>query len=445
MTARFGALRARNPLPKGTIPVGIGLAVTGIASYAFLVVSARALGPDAYSGLAVLWAAVYLIGPGLFIPLEQEVARLLAERRAHGIGSAPVVSRAAILGAGLAAIVIIAATALNRTITDHMFKGDVVLFLGLLVGVIGYYVANLAEGVLAGNARFARYGLYLGGEAVIRLGICIICVVVGASTPGPYGLALGIAPVLALIPSFIGVRGLMRPGPVARWRDLTMSLGALTTGSLFAQLLVNAPPLLAEILDRGDPATNNGTTVGAFTAALILARIPFFVFQAIQAALLPSLAGLVATQRFDQFWRILIRLVAVITAMAAVGVVIGFSVGSRLVGLFFGHDFFVSNRTVGMLALASSLYLVAMALAQAVIALAAPRFVAIGWGAGALVLVIVSMVGPAGLAGVEWGYAAGSATAVAVMISGLWMLWSRGARAHTPDVIEAAYDLALEP
>lgn len=412
--------------------MGIGLFVTGIASYAFLVLSARALGPEAYGGLAVLWISVYMVGPGFFIPLEQEVSRLVAARTVHDLGSGPIIRRAATLGIAFTFVILAASVALAHPITDHVFTGDMVLFVGLLVGVVGYYIANLAKGVLSGHGKFGRYGLYLGGESAIRLAICVLCIAVGTTTPGPFGLALGIAPVLALIPAFAGVRGLFEAGPPARWRDLTMSLGILTAGSIFAQVLVNAPPLLAEVLNSADSAAVGETTVGAFTAALILARVPFFLFQAVQAALLPSLAKLVARHEYRRFWRGLVTLVGLVGGLAAIGTVIAFIVGADIVKLFFGSDFVVTNRTVGMLTAGSSLYLVAMALAQAVIALAAPRFVAIGWGIGAIALVIVSVFGPSGLFAIEIGYVVGSGAAVATMCTGLWMLWSSDARDARP-------------
>ena len=62
--------------------VGVGLIVAGLSAYGFLVLADKALSKDAYSPLGVLWSIVFLIGPGLFLPLEQEISRALAERSA---------------------------------------------------------------------------------------------------------------------------------------------------------------------------------------------------------------------------------------------------------------------------------------------------------------------------------------------------------------------------
>ena len=78
--------RDSNPLPEGTFAVGVGLLVAGVTACGFLVVSARALGKTEYAPLSVLWSLVFLAGPGFFLPLEQEVSRALAARRARGEG-----------------------------------------------------------------------------------------------------------------------------------------------------------------------------------------------------------------------------------------------------------------------------------------------------------------------------------------------------------------------
>src|ERR1044072_3842670 len=89
-----------NPLPEGTLAVGAGLIVSGITSYGFLAISARALGPEKDAPLGVLWALTYVVCPGVFLPLEQEVGRALSTRRAKGLGGGPLIRRAALGGGG---------------------------------------------------------------------------------------------------------------------------------------------------------------------------------------------------------------------------------------------------------------------------------------------------------------------------------------------------------
>ncbi|MEC7404772.1 MAG: polysaccharide biosynthesis protein, partial [Actinomycetota bacterium] len=98
-------MRERSPLPDGTPAIALGLAINGISTYGFLVLARRAVGDEAYGGLAIVWSLVYILGPGLFQPLEQEVARATAARGSLGQGSAPVLRQAANIGAVFLALV----------------------------------------------------------------------------------------------------------------------------------------------------------------------------------------------------------------------------------------------------------------------------------------------------------------------------------------------------
>ena len=434
-------LRRRNPLPEGTLAVGVGLAVTGVAAYAFLVISARQLGPTEYGGLSVLWALVFLIGGGFFLPLEQEVSRQLVGRRVAGLGGGPVIRRALLLGCALAGALIAVIVVAEPVLSRRLFRGEPLLVLGLILGIVGYMVANLVEGVFSGNGRFGRYGAYLGSEAVLRLAICLLCVVAGVRTAGPYGLALGLSPLLITVVMVWGQRDLARPGPEIAWADISAALGALLVAAVLAQVLINAPPVLVQLL----AGPRHKAEVGVFTAALVVARVPLFLFQAIQAALLPKLSGLVAAERYQEFRRGLRRLVMMVAALAVVGTLIGFAAGSTIMTAVFGPDFDISNRTVGMLAAGSGAYVVATALAQALIALGGLRRVAVGWGIGCLVLLVTVSFGVDPVVRVENAFVAGTVASIAAMAVELWRQQASGAVATPGAVIEAMNDLPLEP
>src|SRR4051794_36597467 len=109
---RAQALIAALPLPDGTLAVGVGLVVSGITTYLFQILAFRGLSKPDYGALNALWVFVFVLAPGIFLPVEQEVGRALAARRAHGIGGAPVIRRAGVIGLvfattlGLAVIVL---------------------------------------------------------------------------------------------------------------------------------------------------------------------------------------------------------------------------------------------------------------------------------------------------------------------------------------------------
>ena len=183
MASRVADLRDRNPLPEGTVVVGAGLAVTGAASYGYLVISAPVLGPAQSGSLSVLWALVFMIG-GIFLPFEQEVSRRLVGRRVAGLGARSIARRALVLGAGLVGILIVVTAALAPTLTDRLFSGEGLLVVALMLGAAGLLVANWTQGVLSGSGRFERYGSYLGGESLVRLTICVVLLPSACAPPG---------------------------------------------------------------------------------------------------------------------------------------------------------------------------------------------------------------------------------------------------------------------
>ena len=125
----------RGRLPEGSVLVGGGLVVNGLAAYAFITLASRDLGPEAYTPVGLLWALSFLLGPGFFQPLEQEVARVVASRADGRLG--PVVRTAAAIGAGMVGILAVGAVLLRDRLQYDLFDGDGLLVVGLLLVLVG--------------------------------------------------------------------------------------------------------------------------------------------------------------------------------------------------------------------------------------------------------------------------------------------------------------------
>jgi hypothetical protein len=93
MATQGAAIRERNRLPVGTVVVGAGLAVTGVASYGFLVTSARVLPPPSSAASRCCGFLVSTVG-GMFLPFERELSRRLVGRRVAGLRGRSIVRRA---------------------------------------------------------------------------------------------------------------------------------------------------------------------------------------------------------------------------------------------------------------------------------------------------------------------------------------------------------------
>lgn len=378
LTAAARRLLQRSPLPSGTIAVGGGLAVAAISAYAFLAIAARALGTHRYAPLSTLWALIFVTGPGLFLPLEQEVGRALSARRVRGEGGGPLIRRAALAGGGVALVVSVLALTLGRPLLDRLFDGDALLSLAFVLALGGYAAEFLVRGMLSGSGRFVPYGVIVGGEAAVRALGVIVFAVVGVRLAGLYGLTLALGSILAVAVVLRGQRGLFEPGPPAPWSELTGRLGYLLTGSLLAAFLVNAGPLTVKLIST----SAQHDTAGIFLSGLIMARTPLFFFQAVQAALLPRLAALASAGRHAEFRHGFGRLLLLVAAVGVLAV-LGFALlGPLIVRVLFGRGFVLSHRDMAELAAASAIYMLALALAQALIALDQHGRSALGWLVG---------------------------------------------------------------
>jgi O-antigen/teichoic acid export membrane protein len=430
-----------NPLPEGTVEVGVGLIIAGLTAYGFTVVSARALGQSDYAPLSVLWAMVFLAGPGFFLPLEQEVSRALSARRALGQGTGPVVKRAGVLGAVICALLVGVTLLLSPIIVSKLFDDDWLLLFGLILGMVGYCIELLARGTFSGLGRFRPYSVVIGGEGLVRFLVCAGLAIAGVGYAGWYGLALGIAPLVAVAVSLRGQHELVTEGPDAPYSELSSALGALLAGSVLAMVLVNGGPIAMKILATDDQAD----AVAAFFTAVIIARIPLFLFQAVQAALLPKLSALATEGRFDEFKIGFRKLVAVIGGAGIIAVVAATLIGPKAIEILYGSEYVLSHRTVGLLAAGSVLFMLAQAMAQAVIALGGHTRMAICWLVSVVAFIVVTALGNDLYLRVEMGLLVGSAVACVGMALLVRQMVRSGASVHTGDLIEAIHDLSVEP
>lgn len=401
--------RLRGVLPEGTIAVGTGLLVSGVSSYVFLKLVRAGIGTDkGTEPITQLWFLTFLLAPGFFLPVEQEVGRALAHRRALHQGGGPVVRRAASLSLVLAGVTTVALLASSPVLVDSLFADNWSLLVCLVVAFLAWASGHLARGILSGSGRFAPYGLLLAADGLIRVAIAVGLKLAGVTSPAAWGIAVAVPPAAAVALAMRRQRGLLEPGPEAAWSELTPNLGWLVAGSVLAAVLVNGGPIVAGLLKDEDQSA----LVSHFTYAVIITRIPLFLFQAVQAALLPKLAQLAAQGAIAEFRNGFRKLITVVATVGAVGVIGALAIGTYAVKIF-SAEAELSRRTVGLLALASALYMLGLAMAQAVIALHGHARVALGWAVAVAVFLVTALVwGHDLLLRVEMGLVLGSAAAV---------------------------------
>jgi O-antigen/teichoic acid export membrane protein len=367
---------SRIPLPEGTLTVGVGLFIAGISAFVFFKIGQQALGQDGFKPIVAMWFIAFSLAPGFFLPIEQEVGRALSHRRALNQGGHPVVRRMIPLAITMLVVLAVIIAIASPYLTKHLFDGYSSVVVCLVLTLVSYAPMHLARGICSGSQRFGAYGIIIGADGAARvIGVAVLWAL-GVDSVGAFALMIALSPLVGVIG--VGLFGKLHTdvGPPAPWSEVTPNLGWLLIGSLFAAALVNAGPITVDIL-----GTNaKPELITQFGNAVIFARIPLFLFQAVQAALLPRLARLAAQGHLDEFRSALQKLLVLVVGVGVLGTIGAFAIGPAVLELI--YDGGIDRRTLTLLALSSAIYMVAVAFAQATIALRGHALAGIGWALG---------------------------------------------------------------
>jgi O-antigen/teichoic acid export membrane protein len=407
-------------LNKG-FAVPAGSLVQGLTAYGFLVVAARALPPEAYAPLAALWALVFATAPALFIPFEQDIARRLARRDEGAPGGVAVVRAGAFCA--LVALTVAVALALPWVPVLHgrALDGSGLLLAALALSVVGYGLTHLVRGVLLGTGHLQLYGGTLAGEGVLRLLAAVVLLLLAVESAGPYGLAVGAAPLVIGLLCLPAVRRAARsrpPGASAGElspRTMLRTLLWLVVATVLSFALINGGPLVVKLLAGPDETQD----AGRLLAGLLLVRLPFFAFPTLQAFLLPRFAALTAVRDRGAAQALARRVAAVHLGLTVPAVAATALVGPPVVRFVFGGQYGLGSLDLALLTLGAAGHLLAMLLGLALIAQGRSAALALAWGGAAGIAgLTIALVEPL-LLRVELGLLAGSWTAVAVVIGAI--------------------------
>ena len=363
----------RSALPSGSFTIGSGLLVGGISIYVFFRLGQEGLGQDGFKPIVSLWFVMFALVPGFFLPLEQEVSRSVAHRRALGDGVRPVVRKVAPVAAAITLLLVVAVALARTRLTNDLFEGSAVVTLALVIALVGYAPFHIARGICSGLGHFRIYSLMIALDGLFRVIACAVFLLAGLDRVGPYALMVAVVPLVIAVGAFGSGRLRTSPGTPASWGELAPNLGWLLLGTLCSGALINAGPLTVDLLGEGTAPE----VVTRFGNAVLLARIPLFLFQAVNAAMLPRLTQLVTLGNATEFRAVLRRLFTLVGGVGVIGVVGAFIAGPWVLDLVYEGG--IDRRTITLLAFASAVYMLAQACAQSVLSMSGHVFVAVGW------------------------------------------------------------------
>lgn len=353
----------------------MGLGCSGLATYAFFAITSRTLDPASYAAVGVLWSLLFAVGNGVMQPLEQEVARAVADRRARGIGPGPVIRRAVAIGVGFTALLVVFGLVTRPWILDELLDGRGSLVAAFLAGLAAFSAGHLARGTLSSHGRFGAYALFFGADGMTRVFVAALLTFAAVEAAGAYGAVLAVAPLVGVLIALAGQKGLMDPGPEAHWGELTRALGWLLVGTVSLALVVQGGTIAVQVL----ASDTDEAAAGVFLNGLQIARIPLFLFQAVLASLLPRLSRLAGSGELEHFRYSLMRLIRAIAVVGVVATLVAVTVGPFVVGIVFGSEDVLGPVDMGMLAVTFLVIMLAICCDQALIALSGHKLMAIGW------------------------------------------------------------------
>jgi O-antigen/teichoic acid export membrane protein len=470
---------------SGARILSVGIAATGLLTFAYFSIASHVLSEEAAQRLDVLWSVMFVVISVIYRPVEQLLSRTIAERRAHGHVAHPLRVPIALQG-GFALLFLLVALALHEELIDHVFDGYSALYYVLLVGTLAYAGSYFARGWLAGHQYFGLFGALVLMESTSR--ICFALAAALGVSSGQTAVALGIAvaPLISLvvvpaaflrsgrersdartgsiavdetdaapIPTEAPAPGRAEPGPliltadeadaalagpgtegvqeIAAHEELSLSRGgrfALWVSGIMLseQTLLNASVLTVDALSP------DRALAGIVFNVMLIARAPLQLFQAIQTSLLPHLTGLEAKEGHTAFARA-IRLTVLAIAAFATAVALGLlAIGPFVMShVLFGQTYTYNRFGLALVGLGMGMHLASGTLNQAALARNRARAAATCWLAAALVFLawmLTPLVGEQVLRA-EIGYLGATSLLAALLV----LLYRRGQTAPAASAI----------
>jgi O-antigen/teichoic acid export membrane protein len=353
---------------RGAGILSIGIATTGLVTFAYFSVASYVLDDVAYKQISLLWSVLFITVSVIYRPIEQLLSRTIADRRARGFEHDHPLRTPLILQVSFALAFLVLALALRGPLQDDLFDGSATLYWILVVAVLAYAASYFARGWLAGHQWFGFYGGLVFLEATTRLAFAVAVAVGIAEGQSAVALGMAAAPFVSLV--VVPWAFSRRPPAQARKRgadELGLGRGgrfalAVLTVMIAEQTLLNAGVLLVD-LTAADAAV-----AGFVFNVLLIARAPLQLFQAIQGSLLPHLAGLEARagrEEFARAIRITILAIAAFAGAVALGLVL---IGPFVMDLLFDDAFTYGRWGLALVALGMGAHLTAGTLNQAALA-----------------------------------------------------------------------------
>jgi O-antigen/teichoic acid export membrane protein len=300
----------------------------------FQIVGGRALGPEGFAPVSVLWTLAFILATVVLVPVEQHITREAAAGR-----------RVLTWNGLIPALVAIAVAVLIGSLfvwftLDSAFLGESTFLIVTVVLFLTYGLYEIGKGLLAGHRQFGLVGWALIGESLGRLILAFSFLAIT-----PEAISLGWAMALGTL-FVLGTRfwRFDHEAPSGSISGASKFLGIYILGSAASQTLLAGAPLAVLALGGGPEA------ISISFVTFTLYRAPLTLTYLLQGRLLPYLVRMAETGDREEADRLVSRLLWIGAGLCLAGALTGYLVGPDVVELLLGGEFRPSREVAALVA-----------------------------------------------------------------------------------------------
>ncbi len=259
----------------------VGAVISAISAYVFIVIGTNVFDEVTFAPIALAWTILFLGATIFYLPLEQ----LMVREVSRGMSPRSVLS--AHRGSIFAAVTVPVVSFGLYTVTnlEERFAGEwtfVVVIPVMLLASAAYF---LGRGALAGQRRFMAYGNAVIGDAVTRVALAAMAIVLWRTIP-PYAMALVVSPLIIWFWKPFkgtGAETEVSPSGSGFFGSLVVAQGASQA------VLASGPLLVAALGARSLSGDELDAMVSIFFVTFTLFRGPVTAAYNVTARVLPAL------------------------------------------------------------------------------------------------------------------------------------------------------------
>jgi len=341
----------------------------------------RILGAVAALPLSVLWTLSNVLAAALFVPVEQEITRVVAHSMAGGEDYRSTVWRLTALTGAIVAIVVTVGAVLRNLLVRELFPGHPQLLVASALITIAFAAQHVMRGVFAGTGRFRPYAWQLMVDGLLRCLLPLSVMLSHAPTVNGFAAALVIAPsvsVLVTIPVLrrIGAEaGQATPVPVPGWRVIFSAVGMLLITQTASTVVIGGSAIATRVLAKPPELP----LAAALIAALLLSRVPLLAFYAVAPTLIPRITWIARRGNAAQIRRSVSGMVAMVIVVGIAATAMALFLGAPVARIVFGGGMHVTGVEVALAFAAIAAFVAATICTQSLIALRAYLLGAMVW------------------------------------------------------------------